>query len=263
MLMSFAELLGGLGAAAQGFGALKGGSKTKYKGEDVYDAAYRTIEGRHAAAKTMGYHPAYLMGSSVSSPVYSASHSGNKLAGVGKALGDLGDIAAAHGEAPVRKEMQALGLREAEANTKLAETEANIRELELARMQANPAAPGGAVKRQGGRPMAAVDPDDKHRITFEGTPYSTRGGDVRESDLGGFWGEVQNIAHGVLDPAINPLADFGRSVGKKFYQVQKEVERLLRKFDGEKPKSPPKRRADRRSLREKRAAKRRIYPFGQ
>lgn len=132
---------------------------------------------------------------------------------------------------PVHQAMKGLGLTEAVETTKQAGLQTKLMELQVQREQralnAQPTVSGPKVS----------DAEDVHRKTAGGKPYGTRGGGVREDDLGGFWGEVQNFLYGWKDPVINPLPgyleDIGKKLGSKVWDAVRKQELRRRQLRGQ------------------------------
>jgi len=191
----------------------------KAMGNVIPHNTIKQVEGTMKAAKSYGIHPMYLLGGGVSgaSPqTYvsgGASGKGTDYAQAGRGLEKMASaLGTAKGDA-VQEAMTVLGLRQAKADTLRSEYNAEIEYLELQRMKQAANANQESAITYPARP-GPNDPDDVHRRTASGAVYSTRGGGVREDDLGGLWGEVQNFLHGLNDPALNPLAPYGKAIGK-------------------------------------------------
>lgn len=134
--MEFGSILSGIGAVAQGFGLGGSGGETASP-TDYVNANYYGLKGKHSFAKKYGYNPNYLMGGSVAAPVVTDTGQGTAPGLIGAGLGEIasGAMAKKEKQSPTAKAMQALGVRQAEAETKNSEIQAEMAALELARQQ--------------------------------------------------------------------------------------------------------------------------------
>lgn len=118
----FGSLLSGIGSVAGAFGL---GSKSKSpSGKDYYKSQYFNMAAKHNFAKQFGYHPMYLMGAPAISPGPTTTQQGPDLRALGEGIKDLAG-------APAQQAMQALGLRQAEAETRLSELQAEAAQIEV------------------------------------------------------------------------------------------------------------------------------------
>lgn len=193
--MALGSILSGIGSVVSAF-----------KKPDT-SAARKGIQWRVADAKAAGIHPLAAMGLPITGPTYTAGGPGEALQGMGQAVQDI-----QAGRAQRAQASQAVKESDARIQASLSSAKRDDAEAALALSQAARIRET-ANARQDSVANSVAGPQAQAQKNWLGTPYTTRGGDVRESDLGGFWGEVQNFLHGALDPALNPMAPAGKAIG--------------------------------------------------